>query len=126
MNSRRNLRKRYRRFTENNGSVSIKYYKDLSREEIQSIYNLSESKTMDNKRNIFSDPAISAFLDEEAARRKAGREDYQIPMRPDHGHAIGDEKESTDTNPGYTFAGRMKGLAELRGVLLTLKSLGKY
>ena len=64
LNSRRNLRKRYRKFIENDGSVSIKKYKDLSRKEIQTIYDLSESKTYDNKKNIFRDSFIFAFLDE--------------------------------------------------------------
>ncbi len=66
---------------------------------------------------------IGALLDEEASRRAAGRADAQIAMRPDHGHAIGDEIGRADTNPGYSFAGRMKSLAELRGVTHALTAL---
>ena len=66
---------------------------------------------------------IEALLDEEERRRDAGRGDAVIPMRPDHGHALGEEIDRSDVNPGYSFAGRLKGLAELRGVLHALESL---
>jgi len=65
---------------------------------------------------------ISALLDEEQRRRNEGRRDF-IPMRPDHGHALGDEIGQEGVNPGYSFGGRMKGLAELRGVMHTLEHL---
>lgn len=58
---------------------------------------------------------IAAVLREEARRRKEGREDAVIPMRPDHGQDILDDI-GRGGQPGYPAIGRLKGLAELRGV----------
>lgn len=62
---------------------------------------------------------IAAALDEEQRRRDAGQRDWQIPMRPDHGQDILDDL-GRRTQPGYPSIGRLKGLAELRGVELAL------
>jgi mannonate dehydratase len=62
---------------------------------------------------------VAAILREEARRRAAGRRDHQIPMRPDHGQDILDDL-SRSSQPGYPTIGRMRGLAELRGVATAL------
>ena len=62
---------------------------------------------------------IAAILREEARRRSAGRADADIPMRPDHGQDILDDL-TRDGQPGYPRIGRLKGLAELRGIMAAL------
>ncbi|WP_414898082.1 mannonate dehydratase [Rhodovulum sp. YEN HP10] len=62
---------------------------------------------------------VEAALREEARRRAAGRADWSIPFRPDHGQDILDDL-GRDGQPGYPAIGRLKGLAELRGIIAAL------
>ncbi|WP_428926809.1 mannonate dehydratase [Marinibacterium sp. SX1] len=60
---------------------------------------------------------VAALLDEDRRRAESGGR--AIPFRPDHGHALlGDLGRKT--HPGYPLIGRLRGLAELRGVIAGL------
>lgn len=63
---------------------------------------------------------VGAALREEARRRAAGRADWSIPFRPDHGQDILDDL-TRQAQPGYPAIGRLKGLAELRGIIAALE-----
>ncbi|MDB5537261.1 MAG: uxuA [Devosia sp.] len=63
---------------------------------------------------------VAAIVREEKKRKAAGRSDHTIPMRPDHGQDILDDL-GRRSQPGYPTIGRMKGLAELRGVMAALE-----
>ena len=58
---------------------------------------------------------IKVLLKEEKKRKLANVNSHEIIFRPDHGHEILSDGER-NTHPGYPLLGRMKGLAELRGV----------
>lgn len=62
---------------------------------------------------------IRALLAEEARRKLGARADWQIPMRPDHGQELLHDR-TADSMPGYPLIGRMRGLAELRGIMAAL------
>ena len=62
---------------------------------------------------------VAALLDEEVRREKEGRADAILPWRPDHGHELLSDIGS-GTHPGYPLIGRMRGLAEMRGVIAAL------
>jgi mannonate dehydratase len=68
---------------------------------------------------------VEALLSEEKRRKEDAKgDDYlRIPMRPDHGHLLDDELNQEGVKPGYSYMGRMKGLAELRGVIHTMSSI---
>ncbi|MBO9507450.1 mannonate dehydratase [Thalassospira sp. A3_1] len=78
-----------------------------------------EAEHLDGDTNMVD--LIEEILREEARRKAAGRLDWNIPMRPDHGQDILDDLNRKG-QPGYPAIGRLKGLAELRGVMTALSA----
>ncbi|TAP42638.1 mannonate dehydratase [Alteromonas sp. KUL49] len=74
-----------------------------------------ESEHLDGDNDMVG--LIGALLD---AEKRTGN---QIPMRPDHGHLMADEIGADGVKPGYSYMGRLKGLAELRGVIHAYSAL---
>ncbi|MDV7272163.1 mannonate dehydratase [Thioclava sp. A2] len=62
---------------------------------------------------------LRVLLAEETRRKAQGRSDWSIPFRPDHGHELGPDI-GRGAFPGYPLVGRLRGLAELRGVIRAL------
>ena len=98
--------------------IQFVHLRNIKREADGSFY---ESEHLSGDNDIVG--LVSALLTQERERADNGAALPQIPMRPDHGHAMGDEKNDPNVRPGYSYAGRMKGLAELRGVIHTISAL---
>jgi mannonate dehydratase len=62
---------------------------------------------------------VRTLLEEQRRRRDGGASDWRLPFRPDHGHELLDDVGKA-THPGYPAIGRMRGLAEIRGVMAAL------
>jgi mannonate dehydratase len=67
---------------------------------------------------------VTALLREQARRHTSGDAAWRIPFRPDHGHELLEDARRK-THPGYPLIGRLRGLAELRGVMTAVAAINK-
>lgn len=100
--------------------VYFVHLRNVIRESDGSFY---ESDHLDGDNDMVG--LIQAILDEENTRRKKENVEQfiNIPMRPDHGHLLDDELNDSNVKPGYGYTGRLKGLAELRGVIHAVSTI---
>ncbi|WP_020208714.1 mannonate dehydratase [Gilvimarinus chinensis] len=94
------------------------HLRNVKREEDGSFF---ESDHLDGDNDMVG--LINALLKEERRRKQNGESMISIPMRPDHGHLMADEEKAEGVKPGYSYNGRMRGLAELRGVIHAVSQL---
>ena len=98
--------------------IQFVHLRNVRREADGSFY---ESEHLDGDIDIVL--LIDALLDQERTRRSRAAPWPEIAMRPDHGHVMGEERDDPNVRPGYSYAGRMKALAELRGVIHALQAI---
>ena len=94
------------------------HLRNVKRDTTATVGSFYEAEHLDGDTDMVA--LIAAVIAEERKRHAAGRVDHQIPMRPDHGQDIVDDL-TRRPQPGYPTIGRLKGLAELRGVTRALE-----
>ncbi|WP_100615368.1 mannonate dehydratase [Confluentibacter citreus] len=94
--------------------IHFLHLRNVRREADGSFY---EDNHLDGSSDMYE--VVKAVLEIEKERN------VQLPMRPDHGHQMLHDLEPNSAYPGYTSIGRLRGLAELRGLALGISRSSK-
>lgn len=97
--------------------IHFVHLRNIKRETQETPNSFHEAAHLEGETDMVA--VISALLTEERRRQAQGRADSNIPFRPDHGQDILTDL-GANTQPGYPAVGRLKGLAELRGIIHAL------
>ena len=109
-NNLENIIKRYGKY------INFIHLRNIIRE--NKSYNFYEAHHLEGRVDMVE--IIKSLLKEENKRKKNNKSNNQIPMRPDHGHTILYDQNRLII-PGYSLLGRMKGLAEIKGIVKSLE-----
>merc|ERR1712137_368759 len=104
-------------------NISFVHLRNVQKDKDQSKFfgSFTESDHLTGDIDMFH--VLRTVLEEQQRRKCSGRKDFRLPYRPDHGHKMLDDLKKK-TNPGYPAVGRLRGLAELRGLELGILRSG--